>query len=814
MKIHFIILTSFFLIFSTYAQERRTLNIVKTSVAPKIDGVLDESVWKNAEIATDFIQFRPEMGITLKPHQKTIIKMTYDDQAIYVGAFLKDKPEDIQRQFTSRDNFGQSDFFGVVLNPNNDAQNDTEFFVFSSGTQADAVASPGNGEDFGWNAVWESAVKITNEGWIVEMKIPYAALRFSNQEVQTWGIQFHRRFRLDNSQYSWNSIDRTKGNIGLYHGELTGIRNIEPPTRLSLYPFVSGLSKTFDGESDTDFSVGLDVKYGITENFTLDATLIPDFSQAAFDDITLNLGPFEQTFGEQRQFFKEGVDLFNKGNLFFSRRIGNAPATTPELDINEDFIDYPEEVKMLNAVKVSGRTKKGLGVGFFNAITENTEVKIMDSITGQSRIVVAEPLANYNIFVLDQQFNGNSSVSLINTNVTRNGHFRDANVTGALADISNKRNTYNVRGQIKMSNVNLSTGNESGISSFFLIRKAHGKFRYSFDHSFADEEYDINDLGLNFRNNFNNFGIDINYRIFKPTEKLNNFFINTYVNYRRLYRPSTFTGTNFGAHLSAQTKKLMWFGGNIRIEPGKQFDYFEPRDFENKRFFIYKNNMNGNVWFETNSNKTLSLEASLGGVTMFDKERDLAGFWFGLEPTIRFNDKFRVGYEYEYQSIKGGRGFVDNINDEILFGERDVLTIENSISGSYNFNSFHGLSLTFRNFWSTVIYDNNLFALQQDGLLNTEDGYTTTDIENPNINFNTWNLDFRYTWQFAPGSQLTALYRNSLFNMDNNSREDYFGSLKSLFKQPIENVFSLRLVYYIDYNNLKNIFKSKSSKPI
>ena len=115
------------------------------------------------------------MGPTLPEHKKTTVKMAFDDNAIYVSAYLKDKPEDIQRQITSRDNFGQSDFFLVVLNPNNDAQNDVEFFVFSSGTQADAVASPGNGEDFGWSAVWDSAVKIVDDGWIVEMKLPYRA---------------------------------------------------------------------------------------------------------------------------------------------------------------------------------------------------------------------------------------------------------------------------------------------------------------------------------------------------------------------------------------------------------------------------------------------------------------------------------------------------------------------------------------------------------------------------------------------------------------------------------------------------------------
>lgn len=578
MNRHFLaLLLAILCFYQSNAQDKKSLNITKTTTPPKIDGILDDEAWKNVEEASDFVQFRPEMGVKLKPHQKTIVKMTYDDDAIYVSAYLKDNPDDIQVQLTSRDNFGVSDFFGVIFNPNNDAQNDTNFFVFSSGTQADAVASPGNGEDFGWSAVWDSAVKIVDDGWIVEIKIPYRALRFSNDPIQTWGIQFHRRFRLDNSQYSWNPIDRSQGNVGLYHGELTGIENIKPPTRLSFYPFVSGVSTSYDGTTTTDFSLGLDVKYGITENFTLDATLIPDFSQAAFDNVRLNLGPFEQTFGEQRQFFKEGVDLFNKGNLFFSRRVGGPPIEGLDLEDNEEYEDYPEEIKVLNAVKVSGRTKKGLGIGVFNAITEKTDVTVkstdivFDPISQMNDTIITkrretiESFANYNIFVVDQQFNGNSSVSLINTNVTRDGHFRDGNVTGLLADISNKRNTYNIRGQLKMSNVKSQGELSTGLSSFFNIRKIHGNFRYGFDHRFANENYDINDLGLNFRNNYNNFGIDASYQIFEPTEKLNNFRIRGSVNYRRLYDPGTFTGFNLGVNMNAQTKKLMWFGGRINL---------------------------------------------------------------------------------------------------------------------------------------------------------------------------------------------------------------------------------------------------------
>ena len=794
---------------SILAQEKKTLQISRTDNPPKIDGVLDDAAWENAMEAKDFTQFRPTMGVAEKDFQKTVVKMTYDNDAIYIAAYLYDKPELIMKQVTSRDNFGQNDFFLVVLNPNNDAQNDTELVVFPTGTQADAIATPSNGEDFGWNAVWDSAVKIVDDGWIVEMKIPYAVLRFSNQEEPTWGLQFHRQFRQTREQYTWNPLDITKGNIGLYHGELKGSKDIEPPTRLSFYPFASSLINTFDGKTTDDYSLGLDVKYGISENFTLDMTLIPDFSQAGFDNRTLNLGPFEQTFSEQRQFFTEGVDLFSKGNLFFSRRVGNRPSGDVTLNTNEEVTNFPNTVKVLNAAKVSGRTKKGLGIGVFNAITEKTNAIIRDSITGAVREEVVEPLSNYNIIVLDQQFNGNSSISLINTNVTRSGHFRDANVTGLLADITNKKNTYNIEGQVKMSNVNNLDGNTTGLSTFFVARKVHGNFRYSFDHSYADTKYNINDLGLQYRNNFNNFGVDASYRTFEPTKKLNNYYIGTYINYTRLADPGEYTGSSFGFNYNAQTKTLHNFGGNINHQPGKQFDYFEPR--AEGRYFIYENRINSNLWVSTNYNKTFAFDANLGGATYFEKNRNTNEYWFGVSPRVRFSDKLLISYSFDYNMIYNDRGYTDTQGNDIIFGERDQKTIVNSISGNYNFNSFHALSLTFRNYWSTVMYDNELFTLQDNGRLTKDTGYTVNDIEDPNVNFNTWNLDFSYSWQFAPGSQLSALYRNQLFNFSNASSDDYFDSLSDLFEQPIQHTFSLRLVYFIDYNNIKNVFNKKSS---
>lgn len=804
-----ILFVSLFSFSSILCQEqKKTLQISRTETPPKIDGVLDDDVWIHAMEAKDFTEFRPTMGLAEKSGQETIVKMTYDDNAIYVAAYLYDDPKNIMKEMTTRDNFGQNDFFLVVLNPNNDAQNDTELVVFPSGTQADAIASPSNGEDFGWNAVWESAVKIVEDGWIVEMKIPYSALRFSNQETPTWGLQFHRRFKRTSEQYSWNPIDMTKGNIGLYHGELIGLKNLKPPTRLSLYPFASALIDSYDGKTTDDYSVGLDVKYGISENFTLDATLIPDFSQAGFDNVQLNLGPFEQQFSEQRQFFTEGVDLFNKGNLFYSRRVGGPPTGKVVLGENEVLITYPDKVKTLNAMKISGRTKGGLGIGFFNAITEKTYASVKNSVTGETRDALVEPLANYNIMVLDQQFNQNSSVSFINTNVTRNGNFRDANVTGALFDLTTKSNKYNAEGGVKMSSLNLADGTKNGFSSDIEIGKVSGNYQYSIEHSLADKNYNINDLGILFRNNYNNFSAELSYRIFEPTKTLNNFNIETWFNYNSLFDPGTYTGKELGIGFDATTKKLLTFGANTNFQIGKQYDYYEPRT--PGRFFIYENSFNMNWWISTNYNKTFALDANIGVFNQFEKDRDAFNYWFGIEPRIRFNDKFLVVYSFEYDDSKGDRGFVDKENDDIIFGQRDQKIIVNSISGSYTFNSFHCLSLTFRNYWAVVTYNDDLYTLQDDGRLNQDLGYTISDIDDPNVNFNTWNLDLSYSWQFAPGSQLSVLYRNQLFNSDELSRDTYFNSLKTLFEQPIQHVFSLKLVYYIDYNDLKKVFVKKS----
>jgi hypothetical protein len=809
LKLFLILFLCFVYLANSQNQIPKQYLIHKKKEQVVIDGKLNEDVWNGLPIAKGFTQFSPSFGIDAEDYRKTEVKMFYNDKGLYVSAILYDNPELMMSQITQRDNFGQTDFFRLVINPNNDAQNDTEFIVFSSGAQADAISAPSIGRDFGWNAVWDSAVKHTENGWQLEMMIPYRSLRFPEAEVQTWGIQFRRFFRRERSEYSWNPINPTKGYSGIYHGELVGIKELKPPFRLTLFPFSTVIGRTSEEGNDSELRLGMDIKYGITDNITLDATLIPDFSQARFDDLVLNLGPFEQTFAEQRQFFTEGVDLFTRGDLFFSRRIGSAPTGSVELNENEVEIGRPSIVNLINATKVSGRLQNGLGIGILNAITEETQSSVQDTLTGEIRRETVEPISNYNILVVDKQFNRNSSVTLINTNTTRFGDFRDANVTGALFDLQTKANTYRLRGEAKMSYVNLVEESQTGFSSLLSFAKVFGNYRYFVRHEYADDIYDINDLGLLFRNNFNNITAEASYEIFEPTERFQSLEYSINANYRRLAIPSTYTGLRLTSRFFATTLNLDTFGANVQYNPGKQFDFFEART--DGRFFVTEDFVSAGGFISSNYNRTFAIDLRLNANTFLEPERDSFTYNFEIEPRVRFNDYFFMVYRLNYTDRLDDWGFADFVEDEPIFGERDRLIVENSIRANYNFNENNGLSLQFRHYWDNVIYDPFMYNLNSNGRIVENTDLPKTALENnPDVNFSTWNVDLNYVWQFGPGNFLTILYRQQLFENGDNANLNFSGSLDSLFQQDLQHTISIRLQYFIDVNDVKNKFFKRS----
>jgi len=781
--------------------KRKTLVATRITTPPKIDGVLNDDVWQNLPVAKNFTMFDPGDGNAEPKEQKTEVKVAYDDEAIYFAAYLYDAhPKTIMRQFSDRDNFAQADFFGVILNPLNDQQNDTEFFVSAAGTQGDAKVSTANGEDFSWSDVWYSKISFDDKGWYVEMKIPFAALRFSNQKIQTWGLNFYRLIQSKRERYSWNYIDKSVGRAPQYSGLLTNLENIKTAIRLNFLPIFTSNISNFEGTTIAKEQIGLDIKYGLSDNFTLDATINPDFSQAGFDDLVLNLGPFETRFAEQRQFFIEGADLLNKGGLFFSRRIGKRPVNFSDafnnLNANESVIKNPDVAKLLTAVKVSGRSKKGLGIAVLDALTEKTEAVIKDNITGNTRIVTTEPLANYNVLVLDQEFNKNSSVSLINTHVSRSGNFRRANASAFLFNIANKANSKRLNGSAKFSSIkDPVNGTINGFSSNISYNKTKGKFRYGISNSLADGKYEINDLGFQRRNNFNAFFGNISYRIFKPTKHFNSYRITLRGGMFRRFNPSVYTGNFVGFNFFATTIKQFTFGGNASVNIGNGKDFNEPRN--DIDFIVTNGRFSISSFVSSDFRKKFAYNASIG-YNRRNGEKD-NGYSIGFTPIYRANDKFFISYTFNYNISFDQRGYITTLdNGDIIFGFRNIKSVLNSLSGKYSFNDLASVTMAFRYNWTPVAYKNNYAKLNDKGLL-----IPSTYTGNNDVNFNSWNLDLRYVWQFARGSELSILYRNSIFNSDDQSNLSFSKNLSNLFKQPLQQNLSFRLVYYLDYNKVK-----------
>jgi hypothetical protein len=776
-----------------------------------IDGKLDEASWENAPIASDFIMLEPDNGKPIPETKKTNIKVLYDNDAIYIGAMMfDDEPNKILKEISQRDNFGTADLFGVFINGFNDGQQDFMFYVSASDVQADCIMTDANGEDYSWDAVWISKASITENGWIVEMKIPYSALRFSAENKQTWGINFFREIKRERFKYTWNFVDKKIGTFTQQTGVLEGIENIKPPTRLFLMPYASFYLNAADGQKTYGtLKGGMDIKYGINDAFTLDAILIPDFGQTKYDDQILNLGPFEQQFNENRAFFTEGTDLFNKGNMFYSRRIGGRPSTEPTLNTNEKIIEEAQNVNLINALKVSGRTKKGLGVGILNAVTEKTFTSIKDTITGEIRRVVVEPLTNYNVLVLDQRFRKNSSVTFINTNVTRDGHFRDANVSGLAWDLNTKANTYNLSGNVKYSLINDSE-DKNGMSSFIKFAETSGNYRYNFSSEYFSKDFDPNDLGINFYTNYYNVYGNGNYRILNPTKLFNSFRIDVDSYFEFNKESGKVQDNRIGSEINLSTLKNNFYGFGINFFPMQSHDYYEPR--AENRYVIIPRKIEAWASVSTNYNKKFALD--LNPSIIFTDEAGRMAYGVDVGPRYRFSDKLLFIYTFSFLRRNNNKGYIDSTDDDnsdttpetIVFANRNVITYSNTLSGKYAINSTMTINLAVRQYWSYA-ENKDMLQLEPDGTLTPFPQYT----ENKNSSFYSWNTDLSYSWWFAPGSQLVALYRNNAANFERTIDKNFRHNVADLLNDNgLKHIFSISVKYFIDYNAVKNKLRKRA----
>ncbi len=803
-----------------YSQQKKVIEAIKNGKPPKIDGRLTEETWEKAVSAKDFLQYRPYNGKDAS--FETEVKIIYDDQAIYFGAKLYDpNPDSIFTELGNRDFRGikgrhgpselNADLFSVLLNPYNDGVNMMEFSVSASGVQSD-VKHIGRQTDYNWDAVWCSGVRVTDFGWVAEIKIPYAALRFPNKVKKNWGIHLLRHIRRYNEWDTWNYVDINQRGIVNQAGELSNIHDINPPLRLSFTPYLSGyVEKTpYSKKWSNNIRGGLDLKYGINESFTLDMTLIPDFGQVEEEDRVLDLSPFEVKYQEKRPFFTEGTELFDKGGIFYSRRIGEEPAYIDEvggdLDSNEIIAKNPSETRMINATKISGRTDNGLGIGFLNALTSTARATIEDTITGETRKEVTQPFTNYNMVVFDQSLRNNSFVSLVNTNVHYFKGNYTANVTGTEFKLANEANSYQLDGEGAISQ-KYSDENDFGHKYSLNFRKTSGNFRFELQQNTESDTYDPNDLGYIRRNNEFAQQVELSYNIYDPFSVFLSLYNNLDLEYSSLYKPRKFQKIELRWFTFANFKNQSQLGFFLNWQPESN-DFFEPRvddwDWKYKRpqhIFI-------NMWGETDNSKDFSIRAELG--TNQANKYNQQSYRFELQPSFRFSDKFSLNFALRFNTEMNDVGYVadSEFNDgnlPVTFGIRNVNTFTNTLESSFKFTNRMLMNLRVRHYWRYLEYD-DMYHLEKDGYLGNSLGYSKEEITQADLNYNAFTVYLQYLWHFSPGSELSIVWKNNIYTGSEEIPKGYFTNLEETLSSPQINSFSVKLIYYLDYQQISQGF--------
>ncbi len=805
----------FVLIFSfTFSQDRKILNINRFDSPPKIDGILNDANWKTLIPATKFERWMPNNGSSEKDGYEHFVYIGYDDNAIYVAGKFNN-PNPIPVEFSQRDDIWEinAETFFISINSYDDNINEQSFQVTSAGTLGDSYTSGEmSDEDWDFDTVFESKVSIGNKSWSMEMRIPYSALRFPSKKIQKWGINFGRKIAESGEVYTWNFVDQKNANYGESMGITSEIKDISPPIRLFFYPYAQSSIDFKKGSSPLNgYSAGMDLKYGINNSFTLDATLIPDFGQVTFDDKELNLSPFEQQFDENRAFFTEGSSLFKKadrisfrgGSFFYSRRIGDEISFDEEdiLNANEKILSYDRKADLLNSIKLTGTTSSGLSIGFINSITDNAYASIENSLTGKIRKEKIAPATNFNVLSLNQQvLNEYSTISFLNANVYRIGEgFDNSNNSAFVFNLFDDKRKFNIKGNVNQSNSPVFSETK-GFRGALAFDKLTGSLRYGFGWRGVDANYYQNDLGYYNNRNDQSIYAKVSYMTFNPTDLYEKLQAYLYVFESSRFYPKIKKSSGWrlgGEIISPKLEEIKlvidYDSKNKNFEEPRSKNSFinEPAKYEFQ--LQYKSDTRKKIQY------SLGMEHSYAVEELFDEKKNDIEINSGIG--FRLSNNFNLDYEIKNEINYDDVGYVYKENENIYFGKRDVKALENNLILNYNFDSYKSLNLRFRQFWSSAKYDDSFFLINSKGERVVSD---KSIIDNdPNTNFNLWNLDLSYNWEFLPGSKLTLLYRNNIFNENNLSGISYYSSTKELFQKPIDHQVSIRINYFLDYNLIK-----------
>lgn len=831
----------------------------------KIDGLLDEPVWQKAPIATDFIQSTPIDGVSAS--EKTEVRVLYSNKYLYVGFMAYDSsPDSITASLFRRDSDEASDWVYVNIDSYNDDRTAFTFAANPLGVQKDIMYYDDTQEDVLWDAVWEVESRIVENGWMAEFKIPLSQLRFtSSNSIQNWGINFQRRIARRAEISFWSRTPRQEYGVVSRFGELTGVQDLPKPLRLEVTPYVSteltnnqtdpGGNPFFE-KNKPGLKLGGDIKYGITSDFTLTATINPDFGQVEADPATFNLSEFENYFEERRPFFLEGSEIFNFGGTtsqnsfrshynFYSRRIGKTPfalekrihSVTDNATGNTISLDYMSRnpvTTIAGAAKVSGKTKKGLSVGILDSYTVEETVSYFDSGNLKEGKIEIEPATNYLVgrvrqdlsktdaqiggffSSVNRMLNGSYLEDYMHKNAyqvgvdaqyywdARNwgasGVFAVSRVEGTAQAISRTQQTsahYFNRSDSKTLSVDEEATSLTGYFGEFSIGKYSGTgLRYSFTYSEMSPGYEINDIGFLERADYRAPHFYLEY-LNVQTQRVQFYLLWTDASYAWNFDGDMiFNYYSSGVYLRMNN---LWTVLGIVGITGR---FYNDRITRGGPTMLRPKDWNTHISITTNSAKNV-----YGNLTT-SYRRDASGEYeiqistaINYRPTTYIQLKLNPVYlnSLDHDQYQGFWGVDEWNNPQILFSDLKLNLFYTELRANITFTPKISFQTYLRPYYYTADFSDYKTFSESKTYNFTPIDPTTNEYYDKN-----WDLDNKtlqgnavVRWEYAPGSTIFLVWQQSrnAYAYGQAEFEPYFGLLDTFKNKPI-NIFLLKWSYW------------------
>ncbi|MBI1930226.1 carbohydrate binding family 9 domain-containing protein [Candidatus Poribacteria bacterium] len=805
----------------------RILNAERLNGAPpRIDGDLNEAVWEHAPVATGFVQLRPDEGAPAS--EPSEVRVLYGDAALYVAfrAFDSD-PSAIQGQLTRRDQESFSDWVHVAIDSYNDKRTAFQFGVNPKGVKRDVYRFDDTDQDSDWDAVWDVETSVDEQGWTAEFRISYSQLRFARAEEQTWGIQFMRSIARKNESSFWAPLSSQDNAMVSRFGVLQGLDRVEPRRHLEVAPYSlarlqrapGDLDNPFFDENDTFATLGMDVKYGLTGNLTLDVTVNPDFGQVEADPARVNLSEFETFFPERRPFFVEGANIFefeigDEDQLFHSRRIGRAPRRQP--DPRGGYVDAPDVTTIQVAEKLSGKTESGWTIGLMHASTAKETAHV---ITGEGDELeeIIEPSTQYGLAWLQKDFRGGrNGVGIIATAVFRPSDEAAALNThsDAIAQTQRAPSRYMQRPDASHVTYDPTRTSLDGLSASANVSKIGGGFwRYYAGFRTRTPEFETNDMGFMSRADFLVSWAGIGYDHSLPTRRFRRWSLRGH-NWRwQTYGEERGSvGSRLSGDLQFSNYWNTWAGtsyvlGSLNTGMLRGGPAFKTEDGISG-FGGFSSDGRKKVQSRVNLDISLRPESNSGS--------------FNVSPDLNWRPagRARVSVGTFYNKSENDQQWMTRIHtdaEHYIFGRTARQTV--GLTGRFDFAFTPDLSLQryAQPFVSAGRYNqlkqvadpladdyaNRFDRLETEavdgGYLADVDGDGNPEfISNPDFNFKQFRSNAVLRWEYRPGSTLFVVWSQGRQHSAPTGQFDLGSDIGMLFDAPADDVFMVKISRWLN----------------